>query len=118
GESAGGGPSSGPELENTMDWLDANGNGYFPYAWDSWSGLIESYANSNTPITANGVQYYDHINGITPPAPAQPTDGISFQPTSSSFCINLPSATMAFASSVSAGDDLFAVFAGQGYQAG
>jgi hypothetical protein len=49
-----------------MSWMDVNGNGYFPYAWDPWAQLIASYSHNSTPTTAWGTDYYDHINGISP----------------------------------------------------
>jgi hypothetical protein len=45
-----------------LTWMDTNGNGYFPYAWDPWAELIPSYGNNNTPTTTWGTDYYNHIN--------------------------------------------------------
>jgi hypothetical protein len=45
-----------------MTWLDTNGNGYFPYAWDPWTTLISGYGNNTTPSTTWGTDYYNHIN--------------------------------------------------------
>ena len=108
-------------VDELMNWLDANGNGYFPYAWDPWGNLIASYTGDSTPVTQWGIDYYDHINGITPPSPPQPTDGITIaQSATPADCVIGPvapaSGTMNFTSAVDAGDDLFAVFAGQGWE--
>ncbi len=68
---AGENPSSGTSTTFTyvnmlMNWMDANGNGYFPYCWDSWCNLIPGYGNNNSPSTAWGTDYYDHIHNTTP----------------------------------------------------
>ncbi len=115
---AGENPANGYEpttdVDTLMSWLDSNGNGYFPYAWDPWAHLIPSYTGNRTPVTIWGVDYYDHINGITRPSLPQPTDGITFQSTAAD-CIALPSGTMTVPQTIKAGDHLFAVFGGQGY---
>jgi hypothetical protein len=106
------------DVDVLMNWLDANGNGYFPYAWDPWAHLIPSYGNNSAPVSDWGIDYYDHINGITPAAPAQPTDGISLPWSLPSDCVSLSSGSLhptATSPVVNAGDDLFAVFGGQGY---
>ena len=106
------------DVDVLMNWLDANGNGYFPYAWDPWAHLIPSYGNNSTPVSGWGTDYYDHINGITPPSPPQPTDGISLPWSLPSDCVSLSQGSLrptATSPAVNAGDDLFAVFGGQGY---
>ncbi len=106
------------DVDTLMDWLDSNGDGYFPYAWDPWGHLVTSYGSNSTPTSWWGTDYYDHINGITPPSPAQPTDGITFPWSLPSDCVSLSSGTLKPVSTspaVGAGDDLFAVFGGQGY---
>jgi hypothetical protein len=106
------------DVDTLLNWLDTNGNGYFPYAWDPWAHLITGYRDNRTPISWWGTDYYDHIKGITPPSPAQPTDGITFPWSLPSDCVSLSSGSLspvATSPAVRAGDDLFAVFAGQGY---
>src|ERR1700733_5103669 len=106
------------DVDTLMNWLDANGNGYFPYAWDAWAHLVPGYGNNSPPTSGWGIDYYDHINGITPPAPVQPTDGITFPWSLPSDCVSLSNGSLspvATSPSVGAGDDLFAVFGGQGY---
>jgi hypothetical protein len=106
------------DVDTLMNWLDANGDGYFPYAWDAWAHLVPGYGANTSPTSWWGTDYYDHINGITPPAPAQPTDGITFPWSLPSDCVRLSNGSLSPVSTspaVSAGDDLFAVFAGQGY---
>lgn len=118
GENPGNGYYPTTDVDVLMNWLDAHGNGYFPYAWDPWAHLITGYGNNSTPTTWWGTDYYDHINGITPPAPTQPTDGISFPWSLPSDCVGLSNGSLSPVSTspaVDAGDDLFAVFAGQGY---
>ena len=79
--------------------------------------LIPGYGNNSTPVTEWGVDYYDHINGITPPSPTQPTDGITFPWSLPSDCVGLSTARSipSRPAGGDAGDDLFAVFGGQGY---
>jgi hypothetical protein len=48
-----------------LNWMDANANGYYPYAWDPWAQLIPSYGNNSTPTTVWGTDYYNHIK-VTP----------------------------------------------------
>ena len=118
GENPANGYEPTTDVDTLMSWLDANGNGYFPYAWDAWGHLIPGYGNNSTPVTEWGVDYYDHINGITPPSPTQPTDGITFPWSLPSDCVGLSNGSLNPVSTtpaVSAGDDLFAVFGGQGY---
>ncbi len=106
------------DVDVLMNWLDANGNGYFPYAWDPWAHLIPSYGDNSAPVSGWGTDYYDHINGITPPSPPQPTDGISLPWSLPSDCVSLSNGSLhptATSPAVNAGDDLFAVFGGQGY---
>jgi hypothetical protein len=98
-----------------LTWMDSNGNGYNAWAWDSWAGLVPGYGDNNTPSTGWGTDYYDHINNITLPPPAQPTDGITFAQVVPSKCVDLSNGSINLASAVNAGDDLFAVFGGQGY---
>jgi hypothetical protein len=109
-------PTTG--VDTLMNWLDSNGSGYFPYAWDWWAHLIPGYGNNSSPKSWWGTDYYDHINGITPPSPSQPTDGITFPWSLPSDCVGLSNGSLspvATSPAVSAGDDLFAVFAGHGY---
>src|SRR5579875_1892045 len=49
-----------------MNWMDANANGYFAWAWDTWAGLIPSYTNNSTPTTPWGTDYYHQIHNTTP----------------------------------------------------
>ena len=118
GENSANGYYPTTDVDLLMDWIDANGNGYFPYAWDPWANLIVSYARDKAPVSGWGTDYYDHINGITRPAPSQPTGGITFPWSLPSDCVDLSSGSLspvATSPAVKAGDDLFAVFAGQGY---
>ena len=112
-------PANGYEpttyVDTFMNWMDANANGYFAYAWDTWGGLLSSYTGDSTPNTIWGIDYYDHINGIKPRAPAQPTDGITFEKSLPTACVNLSNGSIDYYPAVNSGDDLFAVFAGQGY---
>ena len=36
GENPANGYEPTTDVDTLMSWLDANGNGYFPYAWDAW----------------------------------------------------------------------------------
>ena len=49
-----------------LNWMDANANGYFAWAWDTWANLISSYTNNSTPNTTWGTNYYNHIHTTTP----------------------------------------------------
>jgi hypothetical protein len=102
-------------VDQFMNWIDQNANGYYAWAWDTWAGLISSYSSA-TPANPWGVDYYDHINNITPPPPPQPTDGITFAQYVTAPCnVGLTNGHITLPSAVNTGDDLIAVFAGQGY---
>jgi hypothetical protein len=112
------GPGSTTTLvDQFLAWMDQNANGYYAWAWDSWGeGLVSSYTSS-TPAYPWGVDYYDHINNITPPPPPQPTDGITF-PNYETQGGNMLNSTVNLGSSsspINAGDDLFAVFTAEAY---
>ena len=64
-------PSNGTTSTTTyvdmfMNWMDANANGYFAWAWDPWANLISSYSSNSTPSTTWGTDYYNHIRNTTP----------------------------------------------------
>lgn len=118
GENGGTGTSAITTYVNmALNWLDANAGGnYYAWAWDEWGGLISRYTSA-TPAQVYGVDYYDHIHGITyPSAPKLPSDGITFVQAAKSDCgVSTPSGHVSLSSAVGAGDDLFVVVAGQGY---
>jgi hypothetical protein len=66
GESPSGVPATTKYVDMFLSWMDANANGYFPYAWDPWAQLIGSYTNNRTPTTTWGTDYYSHIHRTTP----------------------------------------------------
>lgn len=67
GETAeGGSDSSTTYVDMFMNWMDANANGYFAWAWDPWANLISSYSSNSTPSTTWGTDYYNHIHNSTP----------------------------------------------------
>ena len=114
------------QVDAFLAWMDSNANGYYPYAWDPWANIINSYTADNTSAhpyqTVWGADYYDHINGISLPAPTQPTDGITFAHNVSAPCTfggfngaAFPTGSVSIPGPVNAGDTLVAVFSGQGY---
>ncbi len=58
---------SGSFITGVMGWLDAHGEGYLGWTWDTWSGclvLIDDYAG--TPHGAYGTAYRDHLLSLAP----------------------------------------------------
>ena len=104
-----------------LNWMDANANGYYDWAWfcgNLIAGNPPTCYTSKTPNQPWGQAYYDHVKGIVPPPPARPTNGIRIVQSQVNGGFgpgNRGGGKISLASVVGAGDDLFAVFGGQGF---
>jgi hypothetical protein len=124
-ENPAGGYAPTTAVDTFLSWIDSHANGYFPYAWDPWAGIIGGYGDNTSPYQAVwGADYYDHIHGIAAPPLTQPTDGIRFVQDITTPCTLGQSnggsfsggpTTLSVPGAVDSGDTLIAIFAGQGY---
>ena len=60
-------------VNTILSWFDANANGYFYWSWFCGyliQGSPPTCYTSKTPTSTDGINYYNHINGIAPPPPA------------------------------------------------